>query len=41
MEKYKALQTNKLREFSTTKPDLQQMVKGIYSQKIQDKIEDL
>ena len=27
-----ALQTNKLREFSTTKPDSQQMLKGIYSQ---------
>ena len=27
----------KLREFSTTKPALQQMLKGLYSQEIQEK----
>ena len=32
----------KLREFSTTKPALQQMLNGlIYSQEIQEKIKDL
>ena len=31
----------KLREFSTTKPALQQMLKGLYSQEIQEKKKDL
>ena len=31
----------KLREFSTTKPALQQMLKGLISQEIQEKKKDL